>query len=229
MFEHFLSHAKCIFNELLVITNPFDSITIAYYGFSFCKSFCKASAKNIKSQSASGWNRLEPVLSSGQVGCLCSSILQVSISDNDLPSTPSEEVISQTQSFSIFYVSQYCMTHAIWRICDMTHIIWETGLNRTENPPTWTHHFMSDIITSRLAFRSMFQCFRTAFWLVDNIRIFTVFLFEISRIFSLTIFFGKSWFLSHSRKLSSTTICLWTAEAVNSPTMFALTIPKLVR
>ena len=74
--------------------------------------------KNIKSQSASGWNRLKPVLSSGQVGCLCSSILQVSISDNDLPSTPSEEVISQTQSFSIFYVSQYCMTHAIWRICD---------------------------------------------------------------------------------------------------------------
>ena len=32
-----------------------------------------------------------------------------------------------------------------------------------------------------------------------------------------------------SRKLSSTTICLWTADAVNSPTMFALTIPKLVR
>ena len=46
------------------------------------------------------------VLSSGQVGCRRSSILQVSMSEIDLPSTPSDEVISQTQSFSIFYVSQ---------------------------------------------------------------------------------------------------------------------------
>ena len=40
---------------------------------------------------------------------------------------------------------------------------------------------MSNIITSRLTFRSMFQYFRTAFWLVDDIRIFAKFLFEISK------------------------------------------------
>ena len=56
------------------------------------------------------------LLSSGQVGCRRSSILQVSMSEIDLPSTPSDEVISQTQSFSIFYVSQSVMTHNRWAI-----------------------------------------------------------------------------------------------------------------
>ena len=58
----------------------------------------------------------------------------------------------------------------------------ETILNRSKNPPTWANHFMSDIIAGRLAFCSMFQYSRTAFWLVDDVRIFTKFLYEISKI-----------------------------------------------
>ena len=65
----------------------------------------------------------------------------------------------------------------------LIHSSWmETILNRSENPPTRANHFMSDIIASRLAFCSMFQYSRTAFWLIDDVRIFAEFLFEISKI-----------------------------------------------
>ena len=102
----------------------------------------------------------------------------------------------------------------------------ETILNRSENPPARANHFMPDIITSRLAFCSMFKYSRTAFRLVDDVRIFTEFLYEISKISQKLTNRIKLYFF---QKLSSTTICLCTADAVNSPTMFALTIPKLAR
>ena len=125
--------------------------------------------------------------------------------------------------FSIIHVSEW-VSHNLWLI--NSESCRETILNRSENPPTGANHFMSDIIAGRLAFCSMFQYSRTAFWLVYDVRIFAEFLYEISKISQQRL----NWIrLVICWKLSSTTICLCTADAVNSPTMFALTIPKLVR
>ena len=86
-----------------MIANPFNSIIITFPGF---KSVHPLIIWMKKAPRSYCFIILKQVLSSGQVGCRRSSILQVSMSEIDLPSTPSDEVISQTQSFSIFDVSQ---------------------------------------------------------------------------------------------------------------------------
>ena len=90
-----------------MIANPFDSIIITFYWFQINSSVnFWINAFNCRTCTIKSFMMLNLVLSSGQVGCRRSSILQVSMSEIDLPSTPSDEVISQTQSFSIFDVSQ---------------------------------------------------------------------------------------------------------------------------